>query len=286
MCLFFFLALAGCRRSAGPQITDHDATPAIPPETLPVVHVASVSPSVTEGDPVSFTLSATPAPAAEVTVAVRWSESGSFLTANVPRTVTIPTTGAATLSAATDDDSADEPDGMVTVTVGGGSGYTLGTPDSATVTVTDNDAPPATPTRPPPVVPAVPGVPGVPDITAPTVESAHVSRSGHLVIVIFDRNLERGPRLAINSFTVTVDGVSETPRRYGVARYVPLDRWVLILVRLAPVTTGQTVTVSYAKPTDGAKLQDTDGNEVESFVQEVTNRAGRDGAAPTIAPSP
>ena len=98
---------------------------------------------VTEGTEVSFTLTATPAPTSPVTVNVIWSQSGSFLTASPPETetITIPTTGTATLSADTDDDSTVETNGSVTATVATGSGYTVGTPSSATVTVNDNDVP-------------------------------------------------------------------------------------------------------------------------------------------------
>jgi len=124
----------------------------------PVVTVTPDSAAVIEGSPVSFTLTAAPAPASDLMVTVSWSESGSFLAASGPRTVTIPASArTTTLSAATVDDGADEPDGSVTATVEAGSGYTVGSSGSATVAVTDNDttrtAPPG-PT-PPRVVPQV-----------------------------------------------------------------------------------------------------------------------------------
>ena len=45
-----------------------------------------------------------------------------------------------TFSVATDDDAADEPDGSITATIDTGTGYSIGSPAAATVTVTDNDA--------------------------------------------------------------------------------------------------------------------------------------------------
>jgi hypothetical protein len=105
-----------------------------------VVTIAADQLTVVEGDDLSFTLTAEPPPASDLTVTVTWSESGSFLTEPGPLTVTIPTSGTATLRAATDNDSADEPNGEVTVTIVHGSDYEAGTVYSATVTVTDNDA--------------------------------------------------------------------------------------------------------------------------------------------------
>ena len=46
-----------------------------------------------------------------------------------------------TLTVATDDDNADEVASEVTAQVQVGTGYTVGTPSSATVTVNDNDIP-------------------------------------------------------------------------------------------------------------------------------------------------
>ena len=49
------------------------------------------------------------------------------------------------------DDTTDEPDSTVTARVDGGTGYTIGSPNSAVLTVADNDsASTPTPTLPPP----------------------------------------------------------------------------------------------------------------------------------------
>ena len=111
-----------------------------PVTETPVVTVTATAATVTEGSPVSFTLTAAPPPSSALTVNVSWSESGSFLTGSRPQTVTIPTSGTASLSADTADDGADEPDGSVTLTVAAGSGYTVGNTRSATTAVEDDDA--------------------------------------------------------------------------------------------------------------------------------------------------
>jgi len=105
----------------------------------PEVTIRAAASRVVEGSDLSFTLTAAPPPASALTVNVSWSDVRSSLTAPGPRTVTIPTSGMATFAAATDDDRDDAPDGRVTVTIADGSGYTIGTPGSATVAVTDND---------------------------------------------------------------------------------------------------------------------------------------------------
>ncbi|MDE0227672.1 MAG: hypothetical protein OXJ62_02315 [Spirochaetaceae bacterium] len=107
----------------------------------PVVTITADSASVTEGSPVSFTLTASPPPVSDLVVNVSWSEeSGSFLPATTPRAATISASApTAPLRVTTVDDDTDAQDGSVTVTVEAGSGYTVGSSGAATVTVTDND---------------------------------------------------------------------------------------------------------------------------------------------------
>ena len=105
--------------------------------SVPSVSVTGGS-GVTEGAAATFTVTATPAPGAAITVNVRVSSVGGYATA-ATRTVIIPTTGSATLSVATIGDSLDEADGSVTVTVTAGTGYTVGSSSAATVTVSDDD---------------------------------------------------------------------------------------------------------------------------------------------------
>ena len=107
--------------------------------TEPSVSVSGGS-AVTEGAAATFTVTASPAPSAAITVNVTVSSVGGFAAA-ATRTVTIPTAGSATLSVATTGDSVDEPDGSVTVTVTTGTGYTVGSSSTATVAVRDDDEP-------------------------------------------------------------------------------------------------------------------------------------------------
>ena len=109
--------------------------------STPVVSV-SAGGGITEGGSASFTVSANPAPAANLDVSVTVSQSGDYGATTGQRTVTIPTTGSVTLTVGTTDDSADEPDGSVTLTLNAGSGYTVSSSQgAATVGVADNDDP-------------------------------------------------------------------------------------------------------------------------------------------------
>ena len=119
------------------------ATPAPTPTPAPVVTpevniLSSVGGS--EGQTVTFGISANPAPAADLDVGINVVTTGDFGYGAIPSSVTIPTGGSVTLSITTTDDSADEPDGSVTLTLNGGSGYTVGALASETVSVTDDDA--------------------------------------------------------------------------------------------------------------------------------------------------
>ncbi|MDE0459371.1 MAG: hypothetical protein OXI15_18910, partial [Chromatiales bacterium] len=130
----------GTSSSGTVAIQDDDAPPVEPAVTI----AAGTSP-VTEGGDATFTLTATPPPATDLAVSVTVATDGAWGISAGPRTVTVPTTGSATLTLATTDDSADEPDGSVTVTVQAGSGYTVGASASGSITIEDDDAPPGTP---------------------------------------------------------------------------------------------------------------------------------------------
>jgi len=110
---------------------------ATPPD--PVVSITGGN-GITEGGSASFTVSASPAPSANLDVKVTVTQSGDYGATTGQRTVTVPTTGSVTFTVGTTDDSADETDGSVTATVDAGSGYTVSSSQSAaTVTVADND---------------------------------------------------------------------------------------------------------------------------------------------------
>ena len=124
--------------SVGFNITDDDDPP-------PVVTIAGGA-AVTEGTPVTFTLTADRAPSANLPVKVEvkdapgsdfvaWDDEGA-------KTVTIRSgETSATHTVPTVDDDADEPDGPVRVVLRAGAGYELGAASVATVEVADDDVP-------------------------------------------------------------------------------------------------------------------------------------------------
>ncbi|MXW49598.1 MAG: hypothetical protein F4171_00105 [Gammaproteobacteria bacterium] len=119
-------------------ITDNDD----PPPNTPVVRVAGGN-AVTEGGAASFTLRASPAPSGSIMVDVDVAQIGNFAASGQTGTRRVPmdTDGMATLEVNTLDDSTDEPNGAIMVTVQGGSGYSPHDTDAvASVTVRDNDS--------------------------------------------------------------------------------------------------------------------------------------------------
>ena len=94
-----------------------------------------------------FTLTASRAPAANLTVNVSVTQAGSFLAGPRPlMTLTRITIAARTtttdLVLQTEDDTVDEANGAILAEVFAGIGYNAGSPSSASVTVNDNDRPP------------------------------------------------------------------------------------------------------------------------------------------------
>ena len=118
------------------NVADNDDPP------LPEISI-SAGPDVAEGGNVSFTVTATPAPTANLDVSVNVTQSGSFTSQTGVQTVTISATGSTAFTVSTDNDATDEPDGSVTATIDTGTGYTVSSSaGSTTVNVTDNDDPP------------------------------------------------------------------------------------------------------------------------------------------------
>ena len=118
------------------------ADPPPPPVAIPEVSITKGS-DITEGGKATFTLTATPKQSAEFYVSLTVTQSGTFSSATGTRNVTIDELGTAVLEIATDDDSSDEPDGNIAVTLNTGVAYTLASTMTASVNVADNDAPPA-----------------------------------------------------------------------------------------------------------------------------------------------
>ncbi len=146
----------GSSNSAEVTVADNDGTstptpgprptprPTLPPATpeLPHVTIAAVDGRVTEGDAVSFTITANPAPAENLEVSVTVTETGDTLSssAELPMFWIIgPGETSQTWTVDTVDDTTDERDSTVTATVNRGIGYTVARPNPARVTVTDND---------------------------------------------------------------------------------------------------------------------------------------------------
>ncbi len=110
----------------------------------PEITIAAGTSPVTEGTAVTFTLTASTAPTADLTInlSVTDAPNSDFVAAadeGAGKTETI-SMGATsmTYSVDTSADGVDEPDGPVTVTVTMGTGYTVGSPSSASVTVNDD----------------------------------------------------------------------------------------------------------------------------------------------------
>ena len=114
-----------------------------PEDETPQVTISAGTTPVTEGTAATFTISASPAPTSALTVNVDVSEDGDVISGTALTTVTIDANKtSATLTVATDDDSADEAASVITAEVESGTGYTVGSSSSATVTVNDNDETP------------------------------------------------------------------------------------------------------------------------------------------------
>ncbi len=116
--------------------------------TAPVTPVISITAAagVTEGSDAVFTVTASPAPHADLDVTVTVAQNGDWGATAGVRTVTIAAAGSVTVTVPTADDEADEADGSITATVNTGSGYTVSaTQGAATVAVADDDAAPVVP---------------------------------------------------------------------------------------------------------------------------------------------
>ena len=116
-----------------------------PVPNSPAATVAAGTSPVTEGTAASFTVmlsSAAPAGGITVNLTVADAAGSDFVAAADEGAKTLAFAAGETSNAytvATVADSTDEADGDVTLTVGTGAGYTVGSPSSATVTVNDDD---------------------------------------------------------------------------------------------------------------------------------------------------
>ena len=117
-------------------------------EYTPHVSVSVQSSSVVEGDDLSFTLTADPAPAFDLTVSLSWDVHAHIYggprvphqIADTPNSVTIPTSGTATVALATTDDDIIMLPTTVTMTILQGDHYFAPyATNEASITIKDND---------------------------------------------------------------------------------------------------------------------------------------------------
>ena len=128
------------RGGAGVALRAHEVSFTIP-YVPPIATVAADPAPVSEGAVASFEVSLDRAPDRRLAVAVTVSETGDAVSGVPPRAVTFePDRTSATLAVATDDDAAVEAASTVTATLTARTGYTVGEPAAATVTVWDDDA--------------------------------------------------------------------------------------------------------------------------------------------------
>ena len=119
---------------------DSTAVVSVEADSTAVVSVEADSTAVEEGGTVAFTLTRVGNLTAPLTVPVRVTERGAFLTDEVPTEATFAANAATTaLLVATDDDGHDEANGSVTATIMDSPTHQIGDAASATVQVIDND---------------------------------------------------------------------------------------------------------------------------------------------------
>ena len=136
---------AVCSHGGGSESSEWSTSITTPPPPVPTptVSISAVTTSVTEGQSITFTLTASSAPVSNLTVKVSVTQSGSFIRGTPTTSVTISSgQTSASFKVNTHNDSVDEPDGSITATLSAGTGYGLGSTSSKIVTVLDNDLPP------------------------------------------------------------------------------------------------------------------------------------------------
>ena len=121
-------------RAASVEVVDNDK---------PVIRVSATVATVSEGRAASFRLQASPRPASPIAVRMSVTQKGEFAAEGQlgERTVTIGSDGQGTFRVATASDARDEDDGFITASLVSAAAYTVGSPDSARVVVTDGGAP-------------------------------------------------------------------------------------------------------------------------------------------------
>ena len=130
------------RSPANATLGDATATGTIMDDDLPTVSISAGASPVTEGTPATFTVRRGIADPAALMVRLDSSQTGAFISATLPSSVTIAgNSRSATVTIATVGDSVGEPDGSVMVAIAANAAsYQVGSPASATVAIEDDDA--------------------------------------------------------------------------------------------------------------------------------------------------
>ena len=131
------------RVTAGSPAT---ATVSLVDDDIPQIGISAGTSPVTEGSSASFTVNVSPVPGVNLRVPIDVSEEGDYVDGTAPTHLDIPAgSSSVSLNIATVNDSTDEADGSVAVTLRAGTGYSVDADnDSASVTVRDNDVPAVT----------------------------------------------------------------------------------------------------------------------------------------------
>ncbi len=121
------------------------ASPGRATPIVPEIAIAADGP-VTEGGTATLTISAAPPPSGDLVVGVQVTQGRDqdYLPASLPTSTTVPAGASeALLGIQIPNDTVDEPNGLLTVTLASGHGYVVASPGSASLTVRDDDANPA-----------------------------------------------------------------------------------------------------------------------------------------------
>ena len=129
-------------------------------ELLPQIEIAGAA-TVSEGEGLSVTMTASPAPLSPLDVVVDMSHFGQGTATSWAQTVTMPTSGSVTFTVATPDNSVDEPDSLLLVEVAYSLEYLLSYHSRVLVVTVRDDDDPSTPiiddggVEPPPAEPEI-----------------------------------------------------------------------------------------------------------------------------------
>ncbi|MYI56731.1 MAG: hypothetical protein F4062_06865 [Acidimicrobiia bacterium] len=129
-------------------------------DTTPTVTIRSTSSLVTEGDLVGITVHRSGPTTSPLTIQLTISETGDMIAPDDEGSIsfTIPAGQiTAALSVATVDDTTDEDDSTITVTISDGGGLTIGSPSMRSATIRDDDRPLSTVTIAPGTSPITEG---------------------------------------------------------------------------------------------------------------------------------